>query len=69
MALGEQPMTERADGADGQDLFICPKCRTSYVGTYKVGIVSSRGTFKCDDCEATVHTWNGVRDYFKWDEG
>jgi|KBSSwiStaDraftv2_1062776.scaffolds.fasta_scaffold5065471_1 hypothetical protein len=60
-------MADSDNVLDGDETFECPQCGIMYRGSYKIGIGIARGCFDCLECKSPVHSWQGVRDYVKWD--
>ena len=50
----------------GEKEFTCPQCGAVYECTYEDLPSRERGKQECEDCGATVHSWNGSRDYEDW---
>lgn len=49
--------------ADYDQMIECPKCGASYRAFYKIVLTPAHGVFHCQQCQAEVHRWHGVRDY------
>jgi peptide subunit release factor 1 (eRF1) len=47
-------------------IFSCPKCSLFYEATQEQHPDIQVGSFKCKECNAEVHTWSGVYDFFGW---
>ena len=48
------------------EYFSCPSCALPYRAT-KEPLPSKRsGSFSCEVCSGTVHTWSGAYDFFDW---
>jgi len=47
-------------------IFSCPKCCLFYEATQEQHPDIRAGSFKCKECNAEVHTWSGVYNFFGW---
>jgi transcription elongation factor Elf1 len=43
--------------------FTCPKCKAVYECQYQEYLAEQRTEFRCENCDTTVHSWKGGRDY------
>jgi hypothetical protein len=47
-------------------LFCCAKCGAGYQAIQQWSPVRATGSFKCQVCRETLHSWAGRYDYFDW---
>ena len=55
------------DHGDFTEIFECRKCGARYRAAYRIGLIIQRGHFDCEVCQAHVHKWESVRDYYEWE--
>jgi predicted SprT family Zn-dependent metalloprotease len=47
-------------------LFCCAKCGAAYQAIQQRSPVRATGSFKCQVCRETLHSWAGRYDYLDW---
>jgi hypothetical protein len=54
------------NGGQTKVLFCCAKCGAAYQAIQRRSPVRATGSFKCQVCRETLHSWAGRYDYFDW---
>jgi len=55
-----------ASGIWTTEYFTCPACGLDYAATKEQHSSRHSGRFECRLCQAEVHTWSGLHDFFDW---
>jgi hypothetical protein len=55
-----------ASGIWTTEYFTCPGCALDYAATKEQHSTRHAGRFECRLCQAEVHAWSGLHDFFDW---
>jgi hypothetical protein len=55
-----------ASGIWTTEYFTCPACGLDYAATKEQHSTRHSGRFECRLCQAEVHAWSGLHDFFEW---
>jgi len=55
-----------ASGIWTTEYFTCPGCELDYAATKELHSSRHSGRFECRICQAEVHAWSGLHDFFDW---